>query len=73
MQEAEGVHHSFAIAPDRFDAAVERLRRHHVQIIGEEDRQGGVVNGPRIYFRDPDGTVLEFINLTSYVNGHDDH
>ena len=26
-----------------------------------------MVNGPRVYFRDPDGTVLEFINLTSYV------
>ena len=38
-----------------------------MELIGEEDRQGGVVNGPRVYFRDPDGTVLEFINLTSYV------
>jgi hypothetical protein len=26
-----------------------------------------VVNGPRAYFRDPDGTVLEFIDLTSYT------
>jgi hypothetical protein len=25
-----------------------------------------VVNGPRAYFHDPDGTVLEFIDLTSY-------
>jgi hypothetical protein len=33
----------------------------------EEDRQGGVVNGPRAYFHDPDGTVLEFIDLTSYA------
>jgi catechol 2,3-dioxygenase-like lactoylglutathione lyase family enzyme len=73
MQESEGVHHSFVIAPDRFDAAVERLRQNNIEIIGEEDRQGGVVNGPSIYFRDPDGTVLEFINLTSYVNGHEDH
>jgi len=35
----------------------------------EEDRQGGVVNGPRAYFRDPDGTVLEYIDLTSYERG----
>jgi hypothetical protein len=25
-----------------------------------------VLNGPRAYFLDPDGTVLEFIDLTSY-------
>jgi hypothetical protein len=24
-------------------------------------------NGPRAYFHDPDGTVLEFIDLTSYA------
>lgn len=71
LQSSEGVHHSFSIHPDRFDQAIERLRSHGVEIIGEEDRQGGVVNGPRIYFRDPDGTVLEFINLTSYVTGED--
>jgi catechol 2,3-dioxygenase-like lactoylglutathione lyase family enzyme len=33
----------------------------------QEDRRGGVLNGPRAYFRDPDGTVLEFIDLTSYA------
>ena len=31
------------------------------------NRQGGIVNGPRAYFHDPDGTVLEFIDLTSYA------
>ena len=25
-----------------------------------------MLNGPRAYFLDPDGTVLEFIDLTSY-------
>ena len=33
----------------------------------------GVVNGPRVYFRDPDGTVLEFINLTSYETDQHHH
>jgi hypothetical protein len=32
-----------------------------------EDRQGGVLKGPRAYFHNPDGTVLEFIDLTSYA------
>jgi catechol 2,3-dioxygenase-like lactoylglutathione lyase family enzyme len=62
-----GVHHSFAIAPGRYRAALDHLREHGVEITFEEDRQGGVVNGPRAYFRDPDGTMLEFIDLTSYA------
>ena len=36
-----------------------------------EDRQGGAVNGPRAYFHDPDGNVLEIINLTSYKGDED--
>jgi catechol 2,3-dioxygenase-like lactoylglutathione lyase family enzyme len=60
-----GVHHSFAVAD--YPAALDHLRAHGVEITFEEDRQGGVVNGPRAYFLDPDGTVLEFIDLTSYA------
>jgi catechol 2,3-dioxygenase-like lactoylglutathione lyase family enzyme len=62
-----GVHHSFAIAHDQYPAALDHLRANGVPITFEEDRQGGVINGPRAYFRDPDGTVLEFIDLTSYA------
>lgn len=60
-----GVHHSFAV--DDYEAALDHLRAQGVEITFEEDRQGGVVNGPRAYFHDPDGTVLEFIDLTSYA------
>ena len=62
-----GVHHSFAIAHGEYAAALDHLRAHDIEITFEEDRQGGVVNGPRAYFHDPDGTVLEFIDLTSYA------
>jgi len=62
-----GVHHSFVIAHKEYQAALDHLRRHAVAITFEEDRQGGVLNGPRAYFHDPDGTVLEFIDLTSYI------
>jgi len=62
-----GVHHSFAIAHGEYQAALDHLRRHGIEITFEEDRQGGIVNGPRAYFHDPDGTVLEFIDLTSYA------
>src|SRR5271166_660462 len=62
-----GVHHSFIVAHDDYQAALDGLRARGVEITFEEDRQGGVVNGPRAYFHDPDGTVLEFIDLTSYA------
>ena len=62
-----GVHHSFVIANDENKAALDHLRAHGVEITFGEDRQGGVLNGPRAYFYDPDGTVLECIDLTSYV------
>jgi catechol 2,3-dioxygenase-like lactoylglutathione lyase family enzyme len=62
-----GVHHAFTVAHGEYAAALEHLRAHGVEITFEEDRQGGVLNGPRAYFQDPDGTVLEFIDLTSYA------
>ena len=58
-----GVHHAFAVAHDEYKAALDHLRAHGVEITFEEDRP---INGPRAYFHDPDGTVLEFIDLTSY-------
>ena len=61
-----GVHHAFAIAHEDYEKALDHLRAHGVEITFEEDRQGGVLNGPRAYFHDPDGTVLEFIDLTTY-------
>jgi glyoxylase I family protein len=64
-----GVHHAFALAHEDYQAGLDHLRAHGVEITFEEDRQGGVLNGPRAYFHDPDGTVLEFIDLTSYA-GH---
>jgi catechol 2,3-dioxygenase-like lactoylglutathione lyase family enzyme len=62
-----GVHRAFAIAHNDYQAALDHFRGHDVEITLEEDRQGDVLNGPRAYFHDPDGTVLEFIDLTSYA------
>ena len=60
-----GVHHSFWV--EDYAGALDHLRQSGIEVTFEEDRQGGVVNGPRAYFHDPDGTVLEFIDLTSYA------
>jgi catechol 2,3-dioxygenase-like lactoylglutathione lyase family enzyme len=62
-----GVHHAFGIPQGEYQAALDHLRQNGVEITFEEDRQNGVINGPRAYFHDPDGTVLEFIDLTGYA------
>ncbi|HUZ72992.1 MAG TPA: VOC family protein [Stellaceae bacterium] len=67
LDDHNGVHHSFMVDQDDYKPALDNLRAHGVEVLFEEDRQGGVVNGPRAYFRDPDGTVLEYIDLTSYA------
>jgi catechol 2,3-dioxygenase-like lactoylglutathione lyase family enzyme len=67
IDDHNGVHHSFMLKSEDYRPAIEHLRKSGVEVFFEEDRQGGVVNGPRCYFRDPDGTVLEYIDLTSYA------
>lgn len=62
----DNVHHAFIVDPAQFHTIEDHLKQHGVEILVTEDRDGGTVNGPRAYFRDPDGTRLEFINLTSY-------
>ncbi len=71
LDDHNGVHHSFMVAStEAYEAARENLKANGIEIFFEEDRQGGVVTGPRFYFRDPDGTVLEYIDLTSYSGSH---
>jgi len=60
------LHHAFLVAHDDYEAAVKALQESGVKMLYEEDRRGGVVNGPRFYFEDPDGNTLEIIDLTSY-------
>jgi glyoxylase I family protein len=64
---SNGVHHAFMIDAAEYQVAVQGLRAKGVEIFFEEDRRGGTIDGPRAYFRDPDGTALEFINRTAYV------
>ena len=62
----DDIHHAFIVDREDYDSSVAALRDSGVEILFEEDRQGGAVNGPRAYFHDPDGNVLEIIDLTSY-------
>ena len=61
------IHHAWIVDHADYEKAVEALRaREDIEFLFDEDRQGGAVNGPRAYFHDPDGNVLEIIDLTSY-------
>jgi catechol 2,3-dioxygenase-like lactoylglutathione lyase family enzyme len=61
------VHHAWVVEHDDYERALAELKsRDDIEFLFDEDRQGGAVNGPRAYFNDPDGNVLEIIDLTSY-------
>ena len=64
---SDGVHHAFMVDAAEYQAAVDGLRSKGIDVFFEEDRRGGTIEGLRAYFRDPDGTALEFINRTAYV------
>ena len=49
--------------PGPIDQAVEHLRAHEVEIeAGPVERVGGRGQGTSVYFRDPDGSLLELIS-----------
>jgi catechol 2,3-dioxygenase-like lactoylglutathione lyase family enzyme len=49
--------------PGSADEAVEHLRANGVEVEeGPVERQGGAGRGQSVYFRDPDGSLLEFIS-----------
>jgi catechol 2,3-dioxygenase-like lactoylglutathione lyase family enzyme len=63
---SDGVHHAFMLGEAEYPVAVKDLRAKGVDVFFEEDRRGGTIDGPRAYFRDPDGNTLEFIHRTAY-------
>jgi len=56
------------IWPVHIDDAIAHLKNHDVEIeIGPVQRFGAKGEGISIYFRDPDGSLLEFISYNSEV------
>lgn len=57
------------IWPDSIEIAITHLKKHNITIeVGPVQRFGNHDHGTSVYFRDPDGSLMEFIsyeNLTS--------
>jgi len=53
------VHHAFAAEPDAYEAAKSFRQENGIEIIDEEHRTTGTINGRQFYVHDPDGNVIE--------------
>jgi catechol 2,3-dioxygenase-like lactoylglutathione lyase family enzyme len=52
--------------PGPVEGAIEHLRQHGVEIeTGPVERPGAQGHGTSVYFRDPDGSLLEFLSYDS--------
>jgi catechol 2,3-dioxygenase-like lactoylglutathione lyase family enzyme len=57
------IHSAFRVTPQTYDATLNFLPTKGVEIFKEENRESGVFVGRSAYIRDPDGNVIEFIDL----------
>ena len=57
------IHSAFRMTPQAYDDALKILPGKGVEIFKQEDRRVGVFVGRSAYIRDPDGNVIEFIDL----------
>ncbi len=57
------IHSAFRVTPEVYADVLKTLPARGVEIFKEEDRRQGVFVGRSAYIRDPDGNVIEFIDL----------
>ena len=61
---SEHVHHAFIVESRDYDESVAFLKSKNVEVFLQDERpQGAVFAGRSTYFYDPDGNVLEIIDL----------
>jgi glyoxylase I family protein len=66
LANARNVHHAFIVESRDFDASLEFLASQGVTIIDQDSRpEGSVFAGRSAYFADPDGNMLEIIDLAA--------
>ena len=61
------IHSAFRVTPQVYEQVVRELPEKGVEIFKQEDRKVGVFVGRSAYIRDPDGNVIEFIDLVRAV------
>jgi catechol 2,3-dioxygenase-like lactoylglutathione lyase family enzyme len=61
------IHSAFRVTPQAYEEALRSLPASGVEIFKQEDRRVGVFVGRSAYIRDPDGNVIEFIDLVRAV------
>jgi catechol 2,3-dioxygenase-like lactoylglutathione lyase family enzyme len=59
------IHSAFRVTPQTYEEVLKLLPAKGVEIFKQEDRCVGVFVGRSAYVRDPDGNVIEFIDLVS--------
>jgi catechol 2,3-dioxygenase-like lactoylglutathione lyase family enzyme len=57
------IHSAFKVTPQGYDETLKLLPAKGVEIFKQENRRAGVFVGRSAYIRDPDGNIIEFIDL----------
>ena len=57
------IHHAFYVQGDDFDTAVAHLEANGVEVLLYEDKGHRSFTGRHLYFHDPDGNAIEFIDF----------
>jgi metallothiol transferase len=57
------LHHAFFVQGEDFDAAVAHLEANGVEVLLFEDKGHRSFTGRHLYFHDPDGNAIEFIDF----------
>jgi glyoxylase I family protein len=57
------IHSAFRLTSEAYDEALKSLPARGVEIFKQEDRKAGIFVGRSAYIRDPDGNVIELIDL----------
>ena len=57
------IHHAFLVQGDDFDAAVAHLEANGIEVLLFEDKGHRSFTGRHLYFHDPDGNTIEFIDF----------
>ncbi len=57
------IHSAFRVTPQTYEEVLKVMPAKGIEIFKQEDRRAGVFVGRSAYIRDPDGNVIEFIDL----------